>query len=74
MLSFQKNHEKDMDVFIAKPGFVLKDVIRRAIYPKTAGIGIDELAAALIGVGISGHETPTLENIDLIAKGRSLLV
>jgi len=59
-----------MEVFITKPGGVVRNSLAKAVMPKGVVIGVDELAAALIAVAVSGHEEQTLENLELTAKGR----
>jgi hypothetical protein len=77
LLEFRKDKQKEgFEVFITRPsGVTPKDrgvlkSIAAAIVPM---IKVDELAAAMLDIAVNGSDQQTLENHDLVVKGRKVL-
>ncbi len=79
LINFQKKHQNTFEDFILRPGrFFAKEggveaAILGPVLGMKRGIRVDELAVAMIDLGMNGGGAQTMVNEDIVKMGRGLL-
>ena len=69
--------ERRLETYVVRPAYVQAKgtgpVVRAVVGAVVPRVGVEELAAASIGIAVHGGERRILENEDLVRRGRELL-
>ncbi|KAH7364803.1 hypothetical protein BKA65DRAFT_447960 [Rhexocercosporidium sp. MPI-PUGE-AT-0058] len=73
LISFAETNE-GFESFIARPAFVLSkgNGVKNLVMSLLPSVGVDALAAVLLDTAINGGNMQTLENAELLRRGREL--